>query len=29
MEAQTAIAMTPKAISNLRNRIPHYIRAAS
>jgi hypothetical protein len=29
VEAQTAIAMTPKAISNLRNRIAHYIRTAS
>jgi hypothetical protein len=29
VEAQTAIAMTPKAISNLRNRIADYIRAAS
>jgi hypothetical protein len=29
VEAQTAIAMTPKAISNLRNRIAHYIRAVS
>ena len=29
VEAQTAIAMSPKAVNKLRNLTAHYIRAAS
>ena len=29
MEAQTAMTMSPKAVSKLRNLIAHYIRGAS